>query len=650
MGPKFMIALSLFSFAIYSSALALPQGKDAAVGVHPATAAGRACDSYLARHIPDALIFFRCPSIGALGKHAEGLSLAKMFQDEELKHLFPNDQQSVDEIYQSILMGLRSEVPDFPQEIVEQIDKLFQTGLTGELALAMSPPVRTEFVLGNTTISSNEPDVYATLGLPSDPGAAANFDKLLALVAEYVTKKDSDVRSNRISEDGNVYFEFKPADNRGDERNHGIRIGRKGGNILFSAPTHDSILRLMNPAPDHSFANSSDLIEADHLFSQRPGSMYVFVNGPAFLNTIKADRTELAPLGLDELRWAGLSFEPDGEYVRHRLEIRSNATRGIPTLFTEKQQFDLATVLPAKTVFSCQLAMDGAATGLALRRLMIRYAGKGEMNWNTRMKRMREATGTDVDELLNLTGNELSVAVVAPENGIIPDLYLLVRSKNAEAASRLALLLESACRRPESGLKVYTTQFKSKQLIYTEMPGEPLSPAMVVDGEMVVIGSSVMSAKKWLQFRMDSQPSLASLETYQESVAAMGNAPSTAQIWVDWEAITRFVYGNFTQIAPLLFARVDESMDELEPPPEPGVVGGPVKDTNESQARRLQENAQDPKNPKSNKNNNNKPALNWGFDPSMFPPVEVVASYIKPQFIRVRVNGLGLSMESRASF
>jgi hypothetical protein len=597
------------------------------------------CDSQFLQKLPEVLFLARCPSIGDWQRETKKLSLTKLFEDEDVKAMMPGTMDSWDAFIAGLMVGLQGRAPDLPEEILNDFRELCKTGITGELAMAMSSPHVVDVVTDHSTLHPRQPDMYATVSLA---GGREKIDRLLASLASWVDLKRGPMSARRVAEDSSVFYEFVNRRDAADPATvPGLRVGTRGSTVYLGAPSRESIQRLMGPPIEGSAAQNPNLIEADRLFTQRAGSMYFYLDGAAMLDSMGANRAELMPLGLDELRWAGMSFEPDGEYMRHRIEVRTDASKGIPTLFSEKQQFDLANLLPEKTVFGIQMAADGASASAALRNLMMRYAGKGERSWPVRQRRMREELGTDFDELLRLLGNEMAFAVVMPENGIIPDVYMIVRGRNNEAATRLAWLMESAVQRVDREVIVKSLEYQKKRIAYSEVKGMPLSPSMVVDGDLVVVGSTVLAAKKWLQFRSGGMPSLAASKRFQESYSALGGGPATGYIWVDWEAATRFLYGNFAQVAPMLAGAMSEEFGNSEEDENPSQSTPASRKGNESPSGAEQGLQGQPRVKISRKGN---------IDLSKLPSVDAVAPYMKPQLIRLRINNQGLSMESRASF
>lgn len=591
---------------------------------HPAQETTAVTDSALAKQIPGALVFMRCPDIKEWVKRTDELAISKLFEDEEVVDFF-NGQAQLDRIIEQI----RLSAPDVPEDLFKEIVSFAENGFSGEMSFAVAPPrVR----IGG----AREPEIYFSANVGN---ATDRFDKLMGSVLEYLQKLQGEKFARRVAEDSISYYEFKNPDAPMGVDGEGIRIGRRGSNVFVAGPNPTAINRLLGAAPEASLANNQYFKEANALFTQRPGSAFVYIDGPAVLQASRTATQELSPLGFDRIHWLGLSFEPDGDCMRHRFEVRANADHGAATLFTEKSQFDSARFYPANTVLLTQLAVNGEQSAQALRRMFIQYPGKEApaMNYNKRMKLMRERFGTDIDELLSLVGNEISAAVVAPDSGVIPDIYMIARAKSNEAATRLSLLVEMAARRAEPELGLSTSTFKNRTIVTTQPREGGPAPAMTVEGDLVVFSSSFFSMKRWILFREDAAAvKLADSKQYIESMGALGAEPATAYVWADWGAITKFTYGNFAQIAPM-FMGVAASESRVTPGP---TGQNKENEQGETTAQGLH----------SNKSRKLQIAPGLELDLSKLPAPETIARYIRPQALRLRVNSTGLSVESRAIF
>lgn len=590
----------------------------------PASAVSGPCESSLARQLTKAMLFGRIPSVRQWDARCKELAISKLFEDEEVV-AFLGSQQGLE----TALAQLESLIPNLPEGLFQQFVDVVNDSMQGEVAFAMNPPRHANTGVMADTQALGGPELYLSVDLTNAP---ERFDSLLGDVVQFVRIEHGDRAARRVVDDSIRYFEFRDPSVFSDS-DAGFRVGRKGNTVFMAGPSPTSMHRVLGSAPAHSMATDPGFLEACELYTRRPGSMYFYMDGPAFLESIRAEKSEITPLGLDRLRWMGLSLEPDGECMRHRLDIRADAGHGIASLFVEKQSFDLAKFLPARTVFSMQMAVNGDVTSRALRQFVAKYSGRSEAGHSANMRRMREKTGTDFDEILGLVGDEVAFGIVMPETGgfvAVPDMHFVIRARSNEAAARLGRIIEFASQRliPDSSLQ--TTTFEKTTISYVGGgSGFTISPALLVDGDLVVINSSLFAAKHWLQFRRSAAPTLAAAEIFKNSFSALGDSVSTATAWIDWTSIVRFVYGNFGQIAPLLFersrvaARDNSSDPDDADPDDEHEHGAPV------------------------------PAISiFGsqLDWSKMPGVDTVSSYIRPQAIRFRVNSGGLTMESRAIF
>lgn len=568
------------------------------------------CDSALAKQIPGAMFLVRCPDIHEWSRRCQELSISKLFEDEEVKDFFGSDPSK--KIDQAMLQ-LQSAIPNLPRELVTQVIDLAHNGFKGEIAAAISAPVR------RTAGGYREPEIYVSAELAD---VTDKFDSTMNSVVGFVRSIKGESSARKVAEDSMSYYEFRnvESENQGDAE--GVRIGRRGHHIFLGGPHTEAIERLMGPAPEKSLSDNPSFQEACELFTKRPGSMYIYMDGPTLIESTQAKIEELAPFGFDRLKWIGFSFEPDGECMRHRLEVRADANPNVVALFTEKEKFNLAEELPASTIFVAQMALNGETTSQAIRKLISQFGTRAENNadrYDRQMKRMRQQHGTDADEVLGLLGDEAAIGVVSPDAGIIPDIYLMIRGKSAEAAARLGTIIETVARHAEPKNGFSTTQYKNHAIVTTQADEGP-SPAMVVQGDLVVISSTLFSLKRWINFHEDAGAArLGSSKNYTQSLDTFGHEPATAYVWADWGAITKFAYGNIAQFAPMLASAVG-------------------KRTQKRAAHDLQSKPSD----------KTEIAPGIEVDWSKMPSVETIVRYITPQIIRFRVNAHGLSVESRA--
>jgi hypothetical protein len=336
---------------------------------------------------------------------------------------------------------------------------------------------------------------------------------------------------------------------------------------------------------------------------------------------------------MDRLRWIGVSLEPEGECLRHRIEVRADVTSGLPTLFTSKDQFDLAAYLPERTSGCVQMALDGPAMTVAMRKLAAQYGPHGLTEFEQEMEQMREHVGTDVPELLSLIGNEIALAVVPPESGIFPDIYLIAKAKDGKSAARVRELLEGAVRARNAGAEVQESKYQDYRISYAKIADGPFFPSVMVDADRVVVGSNLSALKRYVQFLKAGAPALAAKKSYRESITSVATGPATGYLFVDWPSITSFVYGNFANIAPTLMQIL------------PRALANDIEDSEDSE---MDEPGAHPKNRAGGaKSRGNNPLR---FDWAKLPTSDTITRYIPPQAMRVRISNQGLSVDSRAFF
>src|SRR5262245_37772220 len=387
----------------------------------------------LAARLPDATVFFRCPDSEATDRAWKDLAISKLFLDPEVKEFLGTNPEFAklyaNDPFAFIKLRLSEGAPEFPMQIFSDLATLTAVG---ESAFAV-----------RTRPDANDPEIYATMGLGPSTGT---FDKVVDRVFEWL-KTQSDVVAKKVSVDGMSFIEVG-----NPEEPQRVHLGRRGSTACFSAPTRAGMLRLLGPPGEKSLADSPNFTEADANLTQRAGSMYLYLDGPSVLAHLEQEngaRHSLRAMGIEKMRWAGLTFEPEGEYMRHRIELRTDGANSVLELFSTKESFELEKFAPTNSVFFVQAAIDGKRIVKGIQKMNALYnkQAKGADDYAKAMSWMRSAYGTDIDEISTLIGDEAALAVAMPVSSLIPDAYLLVRAAGVDQATQLASVIENAVRR-----------------------------------------------------------------------------------------------------------------------------------------------------------------------------------------------------------
>ena len=237
-------------------------------------------------------------------------------------------------------------------------------------------------------------------------------DSFLVDLAEHVKQTGGEEMVRRSAFDTQSFWEFGRSSDADSNSEPVFCVARRGQNVFVAAPKSDNMIRLLGAAPKVTFAAEPNFREANDFFGSNKGGMYLYLDGPRLLDMKGNARRELKAIGMDQLRWIGVSMEPEGSCIRHRVEVRANVTSGFPTLFASKEQFDLAEYLPERAIACAQMAIDGPLTSNALRKLIAQAGPKAEVEFEQNMVQLRTRVGADFHEMLALLGNEVAVAVV----------------------------------------------------------------------------------------------------------------------------------------------------------------------------------------------------------------------------------------------
>ncbi len=583
----------------------------------PATrTAPRAAAPSLARQLSEAFVYVECPDVKRLVDASRGLALFRVFGDEEVKDFLTSDAR-VRRVYErgahaEVREIVRQENPDFPIEIVDSISEVLSK-LDGRFTLAVQPDFARR---GNDA-------VYASLDLGE--GAPA-FDRLVGQFADLIREKEGPLAARKLARDGVVYHEFGGQERSGEPVPGSLRIARRDGSAVLATCDENSILRLLGPAPAESLDGQALFREARAELQPKGPGLWAFLDGRTLLAQARGDHggRDLQVLGLDRMRWMGLNLEVDGELVRHRFELRTEGSDGALNLFTTKKDFDLASRIPASACFSLQLAVDGPSSMAAFREMMVRFEPNGRDEYDRNMGRMRARLGTDLEELAHLLGGEVAFAAVLPRGGLIPDVYSILPAAKPEATQRLADVIELFARSAEREVnRIRLTHYAGKRIVYMTTEMGFVAPTLVVDGDAVVIGSSVAAVKRYIDFRRHGGESLANSPRFRDAMEPVRGDAATAYAWIDWTTIVAGLYGNVSQVLPLIGRAAAAESD-------PWMGEDPDQDDRDGRSLRFESGAR--------------------FDFSRLPTAEAVARYVHPQAVRVRVAPSGITVESRAIF
>lgn len=602
----------------------------------------RASQDWLARQVSNVLMYLHCDDLAGFGTGLKKTALARLFDDPEVKECVREGSDLSNALSNGFLEQVRQRVeeenPEIPKEVLDAVFSAAR-GLNGHLSVAFRAPHAP-----SAHEAESEGEMFASAGFTGTP---EELEQGLRKLAESLRKQFGDHTARRVALDGQSYFEFGGSDVPDGDDPSVIRVARRGSQVFMAMPSALSMGALLGPAEAAPLAGSPAYQEARALLGGRPDAAWAFIDGPALLSTMDTETIEtgMRSLGLEKLRWAGLSSEPEGELVRHRLEVRTEPAEGMLALFTAKEpkKFTLASVLPKRTLMTLQMALDGVASFEALKKLVSQFGDVNEPSFDTQMADMRKQLGSSFADVAPLLGDEAAVAVAMPEAGVIPDVYLLVRAKDAASAQDLMARSEIAMRRvaaKDRKGQLRDIQEKSTRIVYMRGQGA-MTPSLLVSEDLLVVSSSVQAARRYLSFRAEpASERLSDRADYTQTVASVATGPTTGVLWLDVPRLVSFTYGNLAEIAAFLGPQLSD-MGELEEESEvPGVDGEPA------------EGAGAPSRPGTDSRRQvSVVGLSVeSFDFNRLPQVETVLKYMRPQAVRVTLSREGISMESRAIF
>jgi hypothetical protein len=462
-------------------------------------------------------------------------------------------------------------------------------------------------------------------------------DLWLSDLASYLRKESRrDDFARLTAVDNYKFFEFgRPATDEYPS-SPTICVARRGKQIVVTGDRPELMVSYLSAPPDKRMADDASFQEAHAVLGDKKGNLYLYIDGNQLLNesNLAKHPVEMRRLGMDRLRWVGLTLEGAGDSLRHRLEIRADVESGLPTFFTSKEQFDLAQCVPEQTVAFAQIALDGEKLYSAIRNYGVQFMPGRAAEFDENMAQLRQQFGADVQEICSLLGNEAAFAITPPDSGgLIPDVYFIAKAKDAKSAVRGKTIFETILQRQEAKMRLSHTKYQGYNISYAQMKGDvnPIVPALTVDGELLVVGSNVTAVKHYIEFRKAGSATLAGKKSYQSSMQSVAGGPASGYLWFDWPSAVGFAYANFANIAPYLLLGPRTSVRRVPAPGQP-----PVPDKDQD-ARELDEVEAMLKE-------------TFQFDWSKMPHVETVLQYIPPQIIRFNIGNRGVSLDSRAFF
>lgn len=601
----------------------------------------RAPQDWLARQVSNVLMYLHCDDLAGLSAEYKKTAVARLMDDPEVKACIREGSDLSNALSSGFLEQVRQRVeaenPEIPKEVLDAVFSAAR-GLSGHLSVALRAPLAP-----NSEEAESDGEMFASAGFTGTP---EELEQGLRKLAESLRKQFGEHTARRVALDGQSYFEFGGSEMPVGDDPSVIRVARRGSQVLMAMPSAMSMGALLGPAEAAPLASLPAYHEARTLLGGRSNAVWAYIDGPALLSTMDTETIEtgMRSLGLEKLRWAGFSSAPEGDLVRHRLEVRTEPAEGMLALFTAKEpkKFTLASVLPKRTLMTLQMALDGVASFEALKKLVSQFGDANEPSFDTQMSEMRAQLGSSFADVAPLLGDEAAVAVAMPEAGIIPDVYLLVRAKDAAAAQDLMARSEVAMRRvaaKDRKGQLRDIQDKSTRLVYMRGQG-PVTPTLLVSEDVLVVSSSVPAARRYLSFRAEpASERLSDRADYTQTVASVATGPTTGVLWLDVPRLVSFTYGNVAEIAAFLGPHFSD-LAELENESEvPGVDGEPA------------EGAGAPSRPGTDSRREVTVGMSVeSVDFERLPQVETVLKYMRPQAVRITLSREGISMESRAIF
>ncbi len=304
-------------------------------------------------------------------------------------------------------------------------------------------------------------------------------------------------------------------------------------NVLYVAMGEGLLDRTLSMATSNRLSQGARFEEVNAVIGKN-----AFLS--AYLN-VDAIREKLMPvlppqalqiaemLGVKDIHAAGISLAADEKVVGFNLALQyTEDAPGIPSLLSvpNSSPKGLAYV-PEDYSYVGRLSLGPPAQFVRKIQAVLDRAGV-QVNMDEIFAQVKQKAGIDVEKVLASLGGEITVGVKLPETIGIPNVVLCVEAKDPEyllATLKNLLAGESA---PASITELELGGRKT-MMITPKVP-VPVSPALAVDGDMIVIGISSAALQKALAAKASGQ-NIASKPSFK---AAMESFPADKNIALEY--------------------------------------------------------------------------------------------------------------------
>jgi len=172
-------------------------------------------------------------------------------------------------------------------------------------------------------------------------------------------------------------------------------------------------------------------------------------------------------------------------------------------------------------------------------------------------------TGFDLEkEIFAALGRELTLNITLPKTGgmvLIPDIIVSVAVENEE---RFKALQDKVLGMMSGWIKVDETTFNGHVMQYITVPkqGVPVTPTMTINDGRLLLTSTPLTMKKYLNWLKKGEPGLISTADFRKIMKGMPEEASLFS-YIDLRRVTQMVYENGAVLLSMFLARDEVPFD-----------------------------------------------------------------------------------------
>ena len=251
-------------------------------------------------------------------------------------------------------------------------------------------------------------------------------------------------------------------------------------------------------------------------------------------------------LGLKDIHAAGISLSADEEVVGFNMALQyTEDAPGIPSLLSiaNTKPKGIAYV-PDDFSYVTRFSWGPPAELMKKIRAIAERAGAGQ-NIDQAFAQLKENAGIDVNKLLASLGGEITIGLKIPETLEVPNIVACVEAKDPEYLMGLLKNLLAGM-----GLAPSEMEVGGKKVMTIASPGVPVSPAIAVDGDMIVMAISSEVLQKALAAKANGQ-NIASKPSFKAAMEGLPAAKNIGLEYIELEGLGKLAVSGLAMAAAM---------------------------------------------------------------------------------------------------